>query len=188
MATNSDNQVQRSVWKFIHIHSRGERSNVVCNIFDGVVPKTSLLLMQHATGVVRWFNVKNGYGFITHSDTHEDVFVHWTATLNNNPHGMRCRVAEGETVEFDIVVGKKGLQATNMTVLESTAVHGGPYAVEVNKPWFRSCWFPQHDRRHALNSDIVSYQGTILQICLFPRYPACFWITNTSWKLWDVPR
>lgn len=57
-------------------------------------------------GTVRWFSVKKKHGFINRSDTGEDILVHWTASLNN-PQETGRSVVEGETVEFDVLVGKK---------------------------------------------------------------------------------
>lgn len=66
-----------------------------------------------ATGRVKWFNEKKGYGFISQDDG-EDVFVHYTAI---QARGFRT-LHEGQKVRFDIVQGPKGPQAANVVVIE----------------------------------------------------------------------
>ena len=60
-------------------------------------------------GVVKWFNNDKGYGFIKRA-TGEDVFVHHSSIQAS---GYRT-LNEGETVEFDVKQGPKGLQAENV--------------------------------------------------------------------------
>ncbi len=66
-----------------------------------------------ARGQVKWFDQKKGYGFIAREDG-DDLFVHYSAI---NRDGFRT-LDEGDEVEFEISEGKKGLQATNVTVVE----------------------------------------------------------------------
>lgn len=61
-------------------------------------------------GKVKWFNENKGYGFIA-QDNGPDVFVHYSAIQGD---GYRT-LSEGMEVEFEIVNGKKGLQASNVT-------------------------------------------------------------------------
>lgn len=63
-------------------------------------------------GTVKWFNNTKGYGFLT-TEGGEDVFVHYSAI---NTDGYKS-LEEGQQVEFDIVEGEKGPQATNVTKL-----------------------------------------------------------------------
>ena len=60
-------------------------------------------------GTVKWFNERKGYGFIQRTSG-EDVFVHFSAIQEN---GYRT-LNEGETVEYDLMSGPKGLQASNV--------------------------------------------------------------------------
>ena len=61
-------------------------------------------------GKVKWFNNEKGYGFIEYND-HEDIFVHYSA-INQEGHKS---LEQGQKVTFEIVEGKKGDQAANVT-------------------------------------------------------------------------
>ena len=65
-----------------------------------------------AQGTVKWFNDSKGFGFITRPDG-DDVFVHHSAIA---AEGFKT-LAEGASVEFDIVEGPKGPQAANVRTL-----------------------------------------------------------------------
>jgi CspA family cold shock protein len=65
-----------------------------------------------ATGTVKWFNNQKGYGFIQ-DEQGNDVFVHYSGL---NMEGFKS-LEEGASVEFDVVEGAKGPQATNVTKL-----------------------------------------------------------------------
>ncbi len=68
--------------------------------------------MSRTTGTVKWFNDAKGFGFIT-TEGGDDVFVHFTAIQGN---GFRS-LQEGAQVEFEVVNGPKGLQASNVNVV-----------------------------------------------------------------------
>ncbi len=61
------------------------------------------------TGVVKWFNDKKGYGFISR-DSGDDVFVHHSSIV---AEGFRS-LAEGDRVDFAITQDQKGQAATDV--------------------------------------------------------------------------
>jgi CspA family cold shock protein len=61
-------------------------------------------------GIVKWFNGSKGYGFISR-ESGDDVFVHYSAIEDDG--GYRS-LDEGETVEFEVTTGPKGLQAASV--------------------------------------------------------------------------
>ena len=64
-------------------------------------------------GTVKWFNNQKGYGFIQ-DESGKDIFVHYTGL---NMPGFKS-LEEGNEVEFDIVQGEKGPQASNVVKLQ----------------------------------------------------------------------
>ena len=70
--------------------------------------------MARTTGVVKWFNADKGYGFIT-PETGDDLFVHYSEIQSD---GYRS-LDEGAKVEFEITQGKKGKQASAVTIVKS---------------------------------------------------------------------
>ncbi len=66
---------------------------------------------MRTTGTVKWFNDAKGFGFITPDNGQKDCFVHHSAI---QAQGFRS-LAEGERVEFEVVEGKKGPAAENVT-------------------------------------------------------------------------
>jgi cold shock protein len=63
-----------------------------------------------ATGTVKWFNDAKGYGFITPDDGGEDLFAHFSSIQMNGFKSLK----EGQKVQFEVVQGAKGKQASNI--------------------------------------------------------------------------
>ncbi|MFT6867915.1 MAG: CspA family cold shock protein [Cyclobacteriaceae bacterium] len=62
-----------------------------------------------STGTVKFFNDAKGFGFITEDGSNKEHFVHVS--------GLIDEIREGDSVEFDLQDGKKGLNAVNVKVV-----------------------------------------------------------------------
>ncbi len=60
-------------------------------------------------GTVKFFNESKGFGFISEEGTKEEYFVHVS--------GLIDEIEEGDTVEYELTEGKKGLNAINVKVI-----------------------------------------------------------------------
>lgn len=67
-------------------------------------------------GRVKWFSNEKGYGFIEREGG-DDVFVHFSAVQGE---GFKT-LAEGEEVEFEVVSGTRGPQASNVARVNAPA-------------------------------------------------------------------
>ena len=65
------------------------------------------------TGKVKWFNAEKGYGFIQREGG-KDLFVHFSGIISE---GFKT-LEEGWNVEFDVIQGDRGEQATNVVHVE----------------------------------------------------------------------
>ena len=63
-----------------------------------------------ATGKVKWFNETKGFGFITPDGGGEDLFAHYTQIQGG---GFKT-LQEGQSVRFEVTMGMKGKQASNI--------------------------------------------------------------------------
>ena len=64
-------------------------------------------------GTVKWFNESKGFGFLEREDGDDDVFVHYSSIQSS---GFK-NLTEGQSVEFEVQDGPKGLQAVNVTAV-----------------------------------------------------------------------
>lgn len=69
--------------------------------------------MSRLNGTVKWFDAKKGFGFIL-SPEGKDVFVHFSSIEGE---GFRT-LKDGETVEYELITGDKGLHARGVRRLE----------------------------------------------------------------------
>jgi len=84
-------------------------------VFDGQTSGTAIEMDVEdgrERGVVKWFNVKKGFGFITW-DAGEDVFVHFRSIRGQGHRSL----TEGQRVKFTVVQGDKGPQAEDVTAI-----------------------------------------------------------------------
>ena len=69
---------------------------------------------EQIVGTVKWFNDHKGFGFIEHPDGNE-VFVHYSVIIGDG----RRTLIEGQKVIMEITQSEKGLQADNVSPVDS---------------------------------------------------------------------
>ncbi len=72
-------------------------------------------MAERQTGSVKWIDAKKGYGFITAADGGE-IFVHYSAIQGQGYRALK----DGQKVEFEVIEGRKGLEAKNLEVVEKS--------------------------------------------------------------------
>lgn len=60
-------------------------------------------------GTVKFFNDTKGFGFVTEEGSNKEYFVHVSGCIDD--------IRDGDSVEFDIEEGRKGLNAVNVKVI-----------------------------------------------------------------------
>ena len=70
-----------------------------------------------ASGRVKWFDSKKGFGFIEAAELEKDVFVHHSGIAGDGYRHLK----EGDKVDFDIEETDKGPQAINVRLTEDPA-------------------------------------------------------------------
>lgn len=66
--------------------------------------------MDKQQGTVKFFNTEKGFGFIKHNYSNKETFVHVSGLKSPS-------IKEGDSVEFELQEGKKGLNAVNVQVV-----------------------------------------------------------------------
>jgi CspA family cold shock protein len=75
-----------------------------------------------AMGTVKWFNNAKGYGFVIADAGGEDLFAHYSSIQMDGYKTLKA----GQSVEFDIEQGPKGLHAVNIKAFEPHAAKSAP--------------------------------------------------------------
>ncbi len=97
-------QLKQTIFTFI-LKKTVIYNNITVSLSD--INNNNLSTMSK--GTVKFFNESKGFGFISEDGSKKEHFVHIS--------GLIDQIREGDTVEFDLQEGKKGLNAVNVKVI-----------------------------------------------------------------------
>uniref|UniRef100_A0A8R1HKY4 CSD domain-containing protein n=1 Tax=Caenorhabditis japonica TaxID=281687 RepID=A0A8R1HKY4_CAEJA len=116
--------------------------------------KSKTILATGVKGKVKWYSVLRRYGFISRDDGEKDVFVHQTAISKSATEKFYLRtLADEEEVVFDLVDGKNGPEASNVTGPDGENVIGSKYRHKLLSRFRKNRKPIQSDEESALKAD-----------------------------------
>lgn len=124
---------------------------------ESVQPALSPSKNVRTTGVVKWFNNKTGYGFITINsgqDNGKDIFVHHSS-INVEKKQYKYLV-QGEYVEFEIIPVNNKHQHQSHNI---SGINGGKLMCESREEWktqareFKNEYSTQPNRKRTQESE-----------------------------------
>ncbi len=66
-------------------------------------------------GTVKWFNNSKGYGFVVAENSTDELFAHYSAIQMDGYRSLKA----GQAVQFETRQGPKGVNAVNISLLQS---------------------------------------------------------------------
>jgi cold shock protein len=107
--TNQGNEIKKMTSHLNNISTETEKRKLDEQFLGKLTTqhKTILNTTTMQIGTVKFFNEEKGFGFITDDESNKDIFVHKSALA-----GLTIR--EKDRVEYEIVDGQKGLNATKI--------------------------------------------------------------------------
>ncbi|CAD5219472.1 unnamed protein product [Bursaphelenchus okinawaensis] len=90
------------------------KKSQMCVEVDETDPKK--VVLRGCTGVVKWFSISKGFGFIRRNDNEKDIFVHSSAIVQRDDRRWRYALVADQEVEFDVISGWKGPKAQAVTL------------------------------------------------------------------------